>query len=76
MPDRLSTRHDGGPLAAIRREFPGWRPFRSDAGRWWASRVGVRRPRNPPHWWAMTVDGDTAEDLREALAKQAAGHPG
>ena len=62
-------------LAAIRDQYPGWRPFRSDAGRWWASRVG-RRPHNPPAWFAMTVDGDDLEQLREALGRQSAGHPG
>jgi len=61
-----------GALAAIRRQFPGWRPWRSDAGRFWATRIGVRLPDHPPDWWAMTVDADTAGKLHEALSDQEA----
>jgi hypothetical protein len=50
-------------------EFPGWRPWVSDVGRWWATRRG-RRPADPPEWWAMTVDGDDADGLRSAIAEQ------
>jgi len=60
-----------GPLAAIRRQFPNWRPWRSDAGRLWATRTDRRgRPSGAPAEWAMTVDGDTPSDLREAIAEQ------
>jgi hypothetical protein len=60
-----------GPLAAIRREFPGWHPWRSSAGRFWATRImHRRRPADADHTWAMTVDGDTAAKLREAIAEQ------
>ena len=41
-------------LSRIEGEFPGWRPWVSDAGR----------------WWAMTVDADDAEGLRSAIAEQ------
>lgn len=58
-----------GPLAAIRRQFPGWRPWRSDAGRFWATRAGSL-PRHPPAGYAMTVDGDTAAQLAEAIEAQ------
>jgi hypothetical protein len=50
-------------------EFPGWRPWVSDAGRWWATRTG-RQPADPPDWWAMTVDADDAQGLRRAIAEQ------
>ena len=56
---------DYGPLAAIRRQFPDWRPWRSDAGRCWATRVG-----RLPAGCAKTVDGDTPAQLREAIAAQ------
>lgn len=50
-------------------EFPGWHPWVSSGGRWWAARKG-RQPADPPEWWAMTVDADDAEGLREAIARQ------
>lgn len=56
-------------LSLIAEEFSGWRPWLSDAGRWWATRRG-RQPVHPPEWWAMTVDADDADGLREAIAEQ------
>jgi hypothetical protein len=56
-------------LSAITQEFPGWRPWVSDGGRWWATRLGAR-PTDPPGWWAMTVDADDADKLRKAIAEQ------
>jgi hypothetical protein len=56
-------------LSRIAEEFPDWRPWVSDAGRWWATRRG-RRPTDLPEWWAMTVDADDADGLREAIAEQ------
>jgi hypothetical protein len=44
--------------AEIRRDYPGWNPWQSDAGRWWAARTG------------RTVDGDTPDELRAVLAEQ------
>lgn len=58
-----------GPLAAIRLQFPNWRLWRSDVGRCWATRVG-RPPESPPYGFAMTVDGDTPAQLREAIEAQ------
>jgi hypothetical protein len=61
-----------GPLAAIRHDFPGWHAWRSSAGRFWATRMERRRrPDDAPVQWALTVDGDTPDDLRRALAAQA-----
>lgn len=57
-------------LAAIRLRCPGWRPWLSDAGRFWATRIGSRLPEHPAARFAMTVDGDTAEQLIEAIAAQ------
>jgi hypothetical protein len=56
-------------LSRIAGEFPGWRPWVSDAGRWWATRRG-RQPADPPAWRAMTVDADDAEGLRRAITEQ------
>jgi hypothetical protein len=69
-----------GPLAAIRADFPGWHPWRSSTGRYWASRVSAReKPADLPFdasvTWAMTVDGDNAAQLRAAIAAQEACAP-
>ncbi len=56
-------------LSRIEREFPGWHPWVSSGARWWATRKG-RHLADPPEWWAMTVDADTADELREAIARQ------
>ncbi len=56
-------------LSRIAGEFPGWRPWVSDAGRCWATRRG-RQPARPPEWWAMTVDADNPDGLRNAIAEQ------
>ena len=58
-------------LAAIRLEFPGWHPWCSSAGRFWATRISRRRqPPDAPAAWAMTIDADTPGELRDALAAQ------
>jgi hypothetical protein len=64
-----------GPLAAIRRQYPDWRPWRSDAGRFWATRAGTL-PRRIPPGYAMTLDGDTPAQLAEAIRAQEAKVPG
>jgi hypothetical protein len=56
-------------LSRIAGEFPGWRPWVSDAWRWWATRRG-HQPVDPPDWWAMTVDADDADGPRVAIATQ------
>lgn len=66
---------DTGELTAIRARFPGWHAWKSSAGRFWATRTGRREkpddlPFDAAAAWAMTVDGDTAAKLREALAEQ------
>ena len=68
------------PLAALRLEFPGWHPWRSSTGRYWASRVLDReKPSELPFedsvTWAMTVDGDDETQLRDAIAAQEASAP-
>jgi hypothetical protein len=56
-------------LSQIKREFAGWQPWMCSGGRWWATRKG-NQPTDPPEWWAMTVDADDAEGLREAITRQ------
>ena len=76
-PARPGTVSGFGPLAALRRDFPGWSIFPSSGvrTRYWASRRANREkpPDLPPDaaaTWAMTVDGDSAAQLREAIAEQ------
>ncbi|PZG31463.1 hypothetical protein C1I98_30120 [Spongiactinospora gelatinilytica] len=57
-------------LAEIAREYPDWTIWRSDAGRWWATR---HQPLSLPEreaGLAMTIDADTPEELREQLIDQ------
>ena len=68
-----------GPLAALRRDFPGWNIFPSSGvhERYWASRKTNREkpdglPVEDSVAWAMTVDGDNAAQLRDAIAEQEA----
>jgi len=64
------TRGDAaGELSNIGRQFAGWHPWVSSGGRWWATRTGSL-PADPPEWWAMTVDANDAEGLREQMARQ------
>lgn len=53
-------------------EFPGWHIWRSNAGRWWATRTGsVLRRDELGTGRVMTVDADDETDLRKQLAAQA-----
>jgi hypothetical protein len=59
-------------LAAVAAAYPGWHIWRSQAGRWWATRLG-----REAHWggyndgdFAMTIDADTLEELARELAYQ------
>jgi len=59
-------------IAQLEAEFPGWHIWRSNAGRWWATRTGlVRRRENLGTGRVMTVDADDERGLREQLAAQA-----
>lgn len=56
-----------GPLVAA--DYPGWHVWRSDAGRWWATRTG------PDAQWSrnaaglpMTLDAENEFGIRAALA--------
>jgi hypothetical protein len=58
-------------MAGIGRDYPGWQPWRSSAGRCWAVRRSGSRPSaGAPAEWARTVDADTPEGLRAVLGRQ------
>jgi hypothetical protein len=57
-------------LAEIAREFPDWTIWRSDAGRWWATRHHPLTAAQRDVGYAMTIDADDPEGLREQLRKQ------
>ncbi|MES9542592.1 MULTISPECIES: hypothetical protein [unclassified Actinomadura] len=59
--------------AAIEGEFPGWQVWRSDAGRWYATRSGDLTDAQLQAGCAMTVAADDAEGLRRTLLDQRRG---
>jgi hypothetical protein len=66
--------HMDDELSSIERDYPAWHIWRSQAGRWWATRLGHARPTasaeaGEPEF-ALTLDADTAAELRQALARQ------
>jgi hypothetical protein len=59
-------------VAQLEAEFPGWHIWRSNAGRWWATRTGtVLHREDLGTTRVMTVDGDDPTALRDQLAVQA-----
>jgi hypothetical protein len=62
--------------AAIEGEFPGWQVWRSDAGRWYATRSGDLTDAQLRAGCAMTVAADDPEGLRRLLFDQARGERG
>ncbi|WP_067454830.1 hypothetical protein [Actinomadura macra] len=56
---------------AIESDFPGWQVWRSDAGRWYATRSTDLTDAQLQAGYAMTVAADDAAGLRELLADQA-----
>ncbi|WP_131736188.1 hypothetical protein [Actinomadura roseirufa] len=61
---------------AIESEHPGWQVWRSDAGRWYATRSTDLTDAELQAGYAMTVAADDAPGLRELLAGQARGEHG
>ena len=61
-------------LSSIERDYPAWHVWQSQAGRWWATRLGHAGP--PAGGQAgepgctLTLDTDTSAELRQALAGQ------
>lgn len=65
--DRMSfDRH----LAEIARDYPQWTIWRSDAGRWWATRHHPLSAAQRDAGCAMTIDADDPEGLRDLLRDQ------
>lgn len=62
--------------AAIEEEFPGWQVWRSDAGRWYATRIGDLTDAELQAGCAMTVAADDSEGLRRLLVEQTHGGHG
>ena len=59
-------------IAQLEAEFPGWHIWRSNAGRWWATRTGsVLRREDLGTGRVMTLDSDDESGLRDQLAGQA-----
>jgi len=58
-------------VAQLEAEFPGWHIWRSNAGRWWATRTGpVLRREELGAARVMTVDADDPGALRDQLVIQ------
>jgi hypothetical protein len=58
-------------LKALKAEFPGWHVWRSNAGRWWATRTGaVLRRADLSAGRVMTLNADDIESLRNDLLAQ------
>ncbi|GLW62480.1 hypothetical protein Arub01_07240 [Actinomadura rubrobrunea] len=62
--------------AAIEAEFPGWLVWRSDAGRWYATRSGDLTDAQLQAGYAMTVAADDPDGLRRLLRDQSHRDPG
>jgi hypothetical protein len=59
-------------IAQLEAEFPGWHIWRSNAGRWWATRTGsVLRRDDLGTGRVMTLDADDEPELRAQLESQA-----
>ncbi|TNY38540.1 hypothetical protein [Thermomonospora catenispora] len=56
--------------AAIEAEFPGWTVWRSDTGRWYATRTRDLTDAQLQAGHAMTLAADDAAGLRERLARR------
>ncbi|MFI0483269.1 hypothetical protein [Actinomadura sp. 9N215] len=56
--------------AAIEGDFPGWQVWRSDAGRWYATRSGDLTDAQLQAGYAMTVAADDSVGLRRLLLDQ------
>jgi hypothetical protein len=58
-------------IAQLEAAFPGWHIWRSNAGRWWATRTGsVLRRDELGTGRVMTLDADDERDLHDQLTSQ------
>ena len=70
--DHTASSELRGTLEHVPLIVAGWRVFRSDAGRWWATRTGAgrRKPFRAGSRWSMTLDADTPDELANAIRAQ------
>ena len=71
----MSRDDDATALARLKADWPGWDIFRSrgdggDLAAWYAARWRVLSDEEMTAGLVHTLDADTAEELREALAEQ------
>jgi hypothetical protein len=58
-------------LTQLASSYPGWHIWRSQAGRWWATRIGrAAWDNHQDPDFAMTIDADTLDELAIELARQ------
>jgi hypothetical protein len=58
-------------VAEVEAGFPGWHVWRSNAGRWWATRTGnVLQRDDIGSGRVMTMDADDPQALRVQLERQ------
>jgi hypothetical protein len=57
--------------ATLEADFPGWTVWRSDVGRWYATRGGILTDQQLLSGLAMTLAADGPEELRGLLNDQA-----
>ena len=61
----------GERITQLEAEFPGWHIWRSNAGRWWATRTGsVSHREGLGTGRVMTLDADDERGLRDQLGTQ------
>jgi hypothetical protein len=61
----------GERIAQLEAAFPGWHIWRSNAGRWWATRTGlVLHQEDLGTGRVMTLDADDERSLRDQLTSQ------
>ncbi|GII95712.1 hypothetical protein [Sinosporangium siamense] len=67
----MSIRLRSAQLEQLRRQWPDWFIWNSDAGNWYATRRGAVSGSQPFDGYANTVDADTAAILIGKLQRQA-----
>jgi hypothetical protein len=70
QPDASAQDETEEEIVGIRAAFAGWNVWRSDEGRWWASRKCPLRPSLWPDGYALTVTADDAGALCSAISTQ------
>jgi len=70
QPDASTGDAAGEEIAGIRAAFAAWNVWRSDEGRWWATRRYPLRPSRWPEGYALTVTADDAATLRSVISAQ------